>query len=79
MRTANQLPELLTDRVMEIAGYCGGTVVDPFVGTGTSLVSAARKGMTIIGNDIASECISITKDRLDALEPSHLDTEEEST
>ncbi len=67
MRVANQLPQLLTDRVMEIAGHSGGVMVDPFMGTGTSLVSALAIGMTCIGNDIARESVRITADRIDAL------------
>lgn len=64
LRAANQLPELLTDRVMHMSGREGGLLVDPFVGTGTSLVSARRHGMEFIGGDVSEEAIAVARLRL---------------
>ena len=64
-RGANQLPEKLTDRVVGIAGEREGILLDPFVGTGTSLVSAYRAGMCFIGNDASRSCIRTSIKRLD--------------
>lgn len=64
---ANQLPLGLTDRVVGIAGSRGRILVDPFVGTGTSLVSAVKAGMFFIGNDISCRSLKICITRLKAL------------
>lgn len=63
-REANQLPLLLTNRVVQIAGVQGGLLVDPFAGTGTSLLSARQFGMSFVGNDLSRESIRICVDRL---------------
>lgn len=64
LRQANQLPQLITDRIVAISGVKGGVIVDPFVGTGTSLVSALSKGMVFIANDLSSRNIKICKERI---------------
>lgn len=46
-----QKPEALTDRAIRIATLPGQTVLDPFVGSGTSGVSAIRYGRQFIGID----------------------------
>jgi site-specific DNA-methyltransferase (adenine-specific) len=66
-RSANQLPPLLTDRILSIAGKKDGLLVDPFVGSGTSLVSAANAGMSFIGNDLSRKSIEICVSRLAVL------------
>lgn len=63
-RSANQLPVLLTDRVVAIAGPPGGVLVDPFAGTGTSLVSALQAGMYFVGNEISKRSLRICMRRL---------------
>jgi site-specific DNA-methyltransferase (adenine-specific) len=66
VRAANQLPLMLTDRVVEIAGAVGGVLVDPFVGSGTSLLSAEKAHMTWVANDVDSDAVRIAFDRLHA-------------
>lgn len=63
-RIANELPEILTDRVMHMSGRENGLLVDPFVGTGTSLISARRHGMRFVGGDISSEALTVARARL---------------
>lgn len=63
-RAANQLPLELTDRVLRIAGRRHGLMVDPFVGSGTSLVSAVRANMHFVGNDLAAANINICIERI---------------
>lgn len=65
LRAANQLPEKLTDRVVQISGIRGGVFLDPFVGTGTSIVSAYRFGMNFLANDISRRCVRMSRNRLD--------------
>jgi site-specific DNA-methyltransferase (adenine-specific) len=63
-RKANQLPLLLTDRIVTIAGRPRGLLIDPFVGTGTSLVSATNAGMFFIGNDLSRQGVVLCTSRL---------------
>jgi len=63
-RRANQLPLLLTDRIVAIAGFPGGVLVDPFAGTGTSLVSALEAGMFFVGNEMSKQSLRICMTRL---------------
>ena len=63
-RSANQLPETITDRVVAIAGTEHSLLVDPFMGTGTSLVSAAKAGLHFAGSDISAHAVEIAVKRL---------------
>jgi site-specific DNA-methyltransferase (adenine-specific) len=63
-RAANELPIQLTDRIVEISGVAGGLLVDPFLGSGTSAVSAFHGGMRMLGNDLDSVTVSVAIDRL---------------
>ena len=64
LRKANQLPVLLTDRVVQIAGREGGVLVDAFVGTGTAILSALKRQMTFIGNDLDPSALVIAESRI---------------
>lgn len=61
-----QKPILLLDRIIEIATDEGDVVLDPFCGSGTTLVAAKMKGRRYIGIDVSIEAIELTKSRLDA-------------
>lgn len=60
-----QKPILLLDRIIEIATDEGDIVLDPFCGSGTTLVAAKMKGRRYIGIDISIEAIELTKSRLE--------------
>lgn len=60
-----QKPILLLDRIIEIATDEGDIVLDPFCGSGTTLVAAKMKGRKYIGIDISAEAIELTKSRLE--------------
>ncbi len=49
---AAPFPEELPARLLRAYSYIGETVLDPFVGSGTTLVAAARHGRNGIGYDI---------------------------
>jgi DNA modification methylase len=56
-------PELVRDCIL--AGCPpGGTVLDPFCGTGTVLEVAERLGRDSIGIDISAECCRMTEERM---------------
>jgi len=59
-----QKPVLLLERVIEIASDPGDLVLDPFCGSGTTLVAAKLLGRHSIGMDSASEAVELTKSRL---------------
>lgn len=69
-RTANELPLRLTDRMLDIAGLAGGLLVDPFVGSGTSAVSAAAHNMCFIANDLSRRNIRLSLQRVSRLRSS---------
>jgi len=64
LRRANQLPLQLTNRVIDIAGKEDGILVDPFVGSGTSVVSCVAHGMKFVANDLSRRNVSLTVRRL---------------
>lgn len=43
----------------------GGLIVDPFYGSGTTLVAAKEAGYSYIGSDLMPHNIEITKSRLE--------------
>ena len=59
-----QKPILLLERIIEIASNEGDTILDPFCGSGTTLIAGKLKNRKVIGIDISKEAIEITKQRL---------------
>ncbi len=57
-------PEKLAYRLVRMFSFTDDTVLDPFMGTGTTLVAAARCGRNAIGVEIESEYIQIARRRL---------------
>ena len=47
----------------------GGTVLDPFCGTGTTLAVAAQLGRNAVGIDIAPDYVDMTKERIQSRRP----------
>lgn len=60
-----QKPIALLERIIEISTDEGDTVLDPFCGSGTALVSAKLLNRKFIGIDINPDAIEITRTRLD--------------
>ena len=61
-----QKPIELLERIIKIGSDKGDTVLDPFCGSGTTLVSAKLLEREFIGVDINPEAIALTQRRLDA-------------
>jgi site-specific DNA-methyltransferase (adenine-specific) len=61
-----QKPVLLLDRIIRIATDPGDIVVDPFCGSGTTLVAAAILGRKFFGIDTSSEAVALANQRIKA-------------
>lgn len=61
---AGSYPLEIPYRIINMYSIQGDTVLDPFVGTGTTSVAAAISGRNSIGVDIQSDFIETSKDRM---------------
>lgn len=59
-----QKPILLMERVISLATDPGDLVLDPFCGSGTTLVAAKLLGRNYIGIDISDDAVAIANERL---------------
>jgi len=59
-----QKPILLLERIIDIASNEGDIILDPFCGSGTTLVAGKLNNRRVIGIDISKEAINLTKSRL---------------
>lgn len=58
-------PEELAYRLVRMFSFVGDTVLDPFMGTGTTLLAAARCGRNSIGVEIEGTYVRMAKGRLE--------------
>jgi len=63
-RIANELPGLLFHRVLTMVGSRGSLYVDPFGGSGSGVIAAARRGMRFAACDIVRANCILMKRRL---------------
>jgi len=59
-----QKPLLLLERIVELASNEGDKVLDPFCGSGTTLVAAKMLGRRGIGIDTSAEAIELAQERI---------------
>ncbi len=59
-----QKPIVLLERIVRLATDEGDLVLDPFCGSGTTLVAASLLGRSAIGIDISKEAVELTRQRL---------------
>jgi DNA modification methylase len=57
-------PESLAERLIKLFSFAGDTVLDPFVGTGTTSLAATTTGRNSIGNEIEPAYLKIAEQRL---------------
>ncbi len=57
-------PEELAQRLIRMFSFVGDTVLDPFMGTGTTTVAAAKWGRNSIGVELDSHYFEIAKNRI---------------
>lgn len=60
-----QKPEALLERILLASSDPGDAVLDPFCGSGTAGVAAARLGRTFVGFDAEAEYLSIARKRIE--------------
>lgn len=60
-------PELLAERLIRMFSFVGDTVYDPFMGTGTTNVAAAKWGRNSIGGEIEPSYFKIALDRVNKI------------
>ena len=61
-------PVELAKRVISLYSYVGDTVLDPFAGSGTTLVAAKEMGRTYVGYEIEPKYCKIAKERLENIQ-----------
>ena len=64
-----QKPLALLERIVTASTNWGDLVFDPFMGSGTTLVAAARHGRRYGGCDVSADALAITRTRLEQVEP----------
>lgn len=69
-----QFPVGLVERLVLALSNEGDTVLDPFMGSGSTAIAAVKNGRRGIGVDNVPEYVRIAKDRLDLLEKGQLRT-----
>lgn len=57
-------PKEVTDRLVQMFSFVGDTVLDPFVGSGTTLLSCCDYGRNSIGYDINSDYLKLSYKRI---------------
>jgi site-specific DNA-methyltransferase (adenine-specific) len=60
-----QKPLLLLERIVQLSTHPGDIVLDPFCGSGTTLVAATLLNRQAIGFDLAKEAVNLTLQRLE--------------
>ena len=74
LRESNALPPIIPHRVVQMSGHKGGLLVDPFAGTGSSLVAARLHRMKFVGSDADDEAFGILLKRLASSDPAEGET-----
>ena len=62
-----QKPEALLERLVEACTHPDDLVLDPYMGSGTTLAVCHRLGRRVVGVDASAEAIRITRQRLRSL------------
>jgi len=57
-------PEILAQRLIRLFSFAGDTILDPFVGTGTTCLAALNEGRNSVGNEIEATYFEIAKQRI---------------
>jgi site-specific DNA-methyltransferase (adenine-specific) len=60
-------PVELAERLVRMFSFAGDTVLDPFLGTGSTALAALKTGRNSIGNEIEPRYLQMARERLSAL------------
>jgi len=63
-RVANELPQIILDRIVSISGRSTGLLVDPFAGGGSSVMAAITAGMSFAACDREMDYCLLIQNRL---------------
>jgi DNA modification methylase len=58
-------PTSLAERLIRLFSFAGDTVLDPFCGTGSTMLAAVTAGRSSIGNEIEPKYVDLARTRLD--------------
>jgi len=72
-----QFPIALVRRLIVALSPPGGTVMDPYVGSGTTAVSALLDGRNFVGSDLEAKYLRVAAERLDSLSDGDLQIRED--
>ena len=64
-------PEALSTRLIRMYSFVGDTVLDPFLGSGTTVISAMATDRNSVGVEIVPEYVSVAARRVQAGAPEH--------
>lgn len=65
-------PQALTDRIVKLSTQLGETVLDPFLGSGTTALSALEHNRQCIGFELNQEFEDVISERLDSIQQKSL-------
>ncbi|HSR68749.1 MAG TPA: site-specific DNA-methyltransferase, partial [Acidobacteriota bacterium] len=58
-------PVELAERLIRLFSFAGDTILDPFLGTGSTTLAAARAGRNSVGNEIDPTYLSLAQERIE--------------
>ena len=61
-------PTSLAERLIKLFSFAGDTVLDPFLGTGSTSIAALLNGRNSIGNEIEPKYLDIARARLSQIQ-----------
>ncbi len=64
-----QMPQTLLERIIRVSSNPGELVLDPFAGSGTTLVAAKRLGRHYIGTELSPQYAEAVRHRLESVTP----------
>jgi len=59
-------PAELAERLIRMFSFVGDTILDPFLGTGSTTMAAIRAGRNSIGNEIEPKYLKVASANIDA-------------
>ncbi len=58
-------PQALAERLIRLFSFAGDTILDPFLGSGTTVLAAAATGRNSIGNEVDNTYLDIARQRIE--------------